>query len=211
MFMNQQKYDLSAYRKNYRGKIIQATSNPIELFTQWFNEALKKETGEPYAMALATVDEQGLPQVRMVLLKSFSDEGFVFFTNYLSHKGKQIVLNPVVSLLFFWQRIQRQVRITGTATKVDDTVSDNYFYSRPVESQVAAIISKQSNRLFDRKKLLADYRRMKGTKPVRPKHWGGYVVVPLYYEFWQGMPSRLHDRLVYEKKENDWITYRLYP
>ncbi len=210
--MDRQKYDLSTFRKNYTGKIIRPTDTPFELFAKWFDEAIRTESGEANAMVLATVDEQNHPHARMVLLKSFTDDGFVFFTNYQSNKGRHIEHNRVVSLLFFWQRLQRQVRISGTAKKILPSLSDEYFYSRPIESQHAAMISKQSGVLSSRNKLLKEYRQsLKHNKAIRPEHWGGYCVLPFYFEFWQGMPSRLHDRLVYEFDNNCWNIYRLYP
>jgi len=205
-------YDLSDYRKNYSGKTIKATKNPLLLFEKWFKEAEKSEYNEVNAFVLSTVNEKMQPQSRIVLLKNFSEKGFIFYTNYFSKKGREISHNSNVSLLFYWSVLQRQVRINGTATKLTPQESDEYFYSRPLENQISAIISKQSQVLESRKVLVQNFRQaLKGAIPKRPENWGGYIVSPTYYEFWQGMPSRLHDRLVYEKQINSWKYYKLYP
>ncbi len=202
-------YNLSNYRKNYSGKPIKALNDPFKLFERWFDEAKASEPFEVNAMILSTVDAEYHPHTRVVLLKSFSPEGFVFFTNYLSAKGKQIENNPNVSLLFFWQSLQRQVRICGIAKKTTQQQSDDYFNSRPLDSQRAAVVSKQSQILSSRTKLIREFNKVKN--PVRPEHWGGYIIEPNYFEFWQGMPSRLHDRLVYTKHNKEWTYMRLYP
>lgn len=202
-------YNLSDYRKNYSGKPIKPINNPFALFEKWFAEAKASEPFEVNAMILSTVDAQHRPQTRVVLLKSFSHDGFTFFTNYLSAKGKQIENNPNVSLLFFWQSLQRQVRISGIAQKIPKEQSDEYFYSRPLDSQRAAVASKQSQILTSRATLIKEFKTVKN--PVRPEHWGGYVVIPDYFEFWQGMESRLHDRVAYTKHNEQWTHVRLYP
>ncbi|MCX7863319.1 MAG: pyridoxamine 5'-phosphate oxidase [Bacteroidales bacterium] len=202
-------YNLSDYRKNYSGKVIIARKNPFKLFEKWFQEAEKFESFEVNAMVLSTVDEQLQPHSRVVLLKSFSEKGFVFFTHYSSAKGKQIEHNQKVSLLFFWQTTERQVRILGTCQKISAAESDKYFYSRPVESQKSAMISKQSEILPSRAALIRQFKNIK--HPVRPETWGGYLVVPYYFEFWQGMPSRLHDRVAYSIVQGEWSHVRLYP
>lgn len=207
-------YDLSDFRKNYSGKSLKVEEspfNPIDLFEVWFNDALKQENGEANAVIVSTVDENNMPHSRVVLLKEFSDKGFVFFTNYHSMKGKQIENNPYVSLLFFWQNLQRQVRIEGKAQKISPRLSDDYFYSRPIESQFGAMVSQQSEILANKRELLKQYEQLKKfNKPKRPKHWGGFIVKPKYFEFWQGQPNRLHDRLVY-KLEKKWTKNLLYP
>lgn len=202
-------YNLSDYRKNYSGKPIKPFSDPFKLFEKWFEEAKLSEPFEVNAMILSTVDAEHRPHTRVVLLKSFSHEGFIFFTNYLSAKGKQIENNPHVSLLFFWQSLQRQVRISGIAQKIPKEQSDEYFYSRPSDSQRAAVVSKQSQILTSRTKLIKEYKKV--LDPVRPEHWGGYIVTPNYFEFWQGMESRLHDRVAYTIQNNKWTYVRLYP
>lgn len=202
-------YNLSEYRKNYSGKPIKPFNDPLKLFEKWFAEAKASEPFEVNAMILSTVDAENCPHTRVVLLKSFSPDGFVFFTNYLSAKGKQIENNPNVSLLFFWQSLQRQVRISGIAKKITPQQSDEYFNSRPLDSRRAAVASKQSQILTSRTKLIQEFNKVKN--PVRPEHWGGYQIEPNYFEFWQGMPSRLHDRLVYTKQDKRWTYVRLYP
>lgn len=204
-------YDLSNYRKNYSGQKIKPTKNPLSIFKKWFIEAEKHKLQEANAVVLSTIGVNKYPQSRIVLIKSFSEKGFVFFTNYLSYKGKEIEKNPYVSLLFFWQSLERQVRINGIVNKITSEESDEYFYSRPIDSQYAAMVSKQSQILESRQKLLQEFGKTKKANSKRPEHWGGYIVIPQYFEFWQGMPSRLHDRLVYEKTANGWKNYRLYP
>ncbi|HNV95534.1 MAG TPA: pyridoxamine 5'-phosphate oxidase [Bacteroidales bacterium] len=207
-------YDLSDFRKNYSGKSLELEflpSNPFDLFGIWFDDAVKNEEGEVNAVVISTVDALNKPHSRVVLLKEFSSKGFVFFTNYLSAKGKQLSNNPHISLLFFWQKLQRQVRIEGQVQKVSTRQSDEYFYSRPVESQFGAMASKQSEPLNNKKELLNYFEQLKNeNKPKRPKHWGGYIVKPEYFEFWQGQPNRLHDRVVY-KFEQTWKKHLLYP
>lgn len=207
-------YDLSDFRKNYSGKSLELEhlpSNPYDLFKIWFDEAVKNEDGEANAIVISTVDALNKPHSRVVLLKEFSSKGFVFFTNYNSAKGKQLTNNPHISLLFFWQKLQRQVRIEGQAQKLSTWQSDEYFYFRPVESQFGAMASKQSEPLNDKKELLNYFEQLKNeNKPKRPKHWGGYIVKPEYFEFWQGQPNRLHDRVVY-KFEQTWKKHLLYP
>lgn len=207
-------YDLSNFRKNYSGKsldIEKLPSHPLDLFKIWFDEAIKNEDGEANAVIVSTVDLFNKPHSRVVLLKGFSNEGFVFFTNYLSSKGRQIENNACVALLFFWQKLQRQVRIEGITQKISTRQSEEYFNSRPLESQFAAMASKQSERLLNRKELLDRYEQIKKeNKPKRPQYWGGYIVVPNYFEFWQGQANRLHDRVAY-KLEQTWEKHLLYP
>lgn len=208
-------YDLSDLRKNYSGKILtieNTPSSPFDLFILWFDDALREETGEANAMIVATVDEKMQPHSRVVLLKSFSEQGFVFFTNYHSQKGKDISVNPLVALLFFWQALQRQVRIHGKAQYITREESETYFNSRPIDNQYAAMASQQSSILPDKKVLINEYERLKQEqKPKCPEYWGGYIVIPYYFEFWQGQPNRLHDRLVYELNNEVWEKYLLYP
>ncbi len=211
-----QMYDLSEFRKNYSGKslnIEQLPSYPVDLFAIWMEDAIKNEEGESNAVILSTCDKDLKPHSRVVLLKSFSEKGFVFFTNYKSNKGKQIEQNSNVALLFFWQKLQRQIRIEGKALKISEEESDRYFYSRPVESQWAAIASEQSHILEEKKILLERYEAIKKSSLVqRPKNWGGFLVVPEYFEFWQGQPNRLHDRVVYQENDDkSWKRHYLYP
>ncbi|MBP6431850.1 MAG: pyridoxamine 5'-phosphate oxidase [Ferruginibacter sp.] len=191
-------------------------SNAFEQFTKWWNEALQSELDEVNAMTLATVAPEGTPAARIVLLKGFDERGFVFYTNYNSNKGKQIDNSGKAALLFFWAPLERQIRITGTITKVSEEESDAYFNSRPVGSKIGAWASPQSLPIFDRsviedneKKYQAEYT---DENIPRPPHWGGYIVQPFEIEFWQGRPSRLHDRFLYTLQEGgSWKIERLAP
>jgi len=212
--------DLSDYRKSYEKSELTEDSvpkNPIELFQTWFDEV---ESGsvidEPNAMTLSTVDEDGFPKGRVVLLKRYSEEGFIFYTNYESEKGKAIHHNPNVSLSFFWPKQERQVIIKGVARKIAEKLSDEYFAKRPRKSQLGAVVSNQSIVIESRTQLESDWHQLEKTyekKEIeRPKNWGGYNVSALSIEFWQGRRSRLHDRLRYTLKANsDWKIERLSP
>jgi pyridoxamine 5'-phosphate oxidase len=190
-------------------------SDPIQQFKKWFSDALAAQLYEPNVMTLATADPFGKPSARIVLLKGFDENGFVFYTNYESHKAQDLVGNPQAALVFFWAELQRQVRIEGVVSKVDAQTSTDYFHSRPVGSQIGALASPQSSVLKDRSlleekvnQLTAEYE---GKEVPRPLHWGGYVVEPTHIEFWQGRSSRLHDRIVYDLTEGSWIINRLAP
>jgi pyridoxamine 5'-phosphate oxidase len=188
--------------------------NPLIQFSKWFEEVLISGLEEPNAMVLGTIHHE-FPTSRIVLLKDL-DTGFKFFTNYLSSKGRDIEKNPRVSLTFFWKELERQVRIEGIAEKTSEAESDEYFQSRPRGSQIGAWVSRQSSVIENREvleKVTKDLEEKFADKPVtRPEHWGGYRVVPQYIEFWQGRPSRLHDRLAYVKvNENYWKIERLSP
>ena len=190
--------------------------NPIVQFENWWQKAVESKIEEPNAMALATCDPLGKPSARIVLLKEIKDNGFVFFTNYQSRKGKEIEENPFVSLLFFWKELERQVRIEGKIKKIPAAESDEYFNSRPPESRIGAWSSPQSNVINSRdtlQKNVEKYTSQFGTKNIpRPEFWGGYIVEPQRIEFWQGRPGRLHDRLQYSLTENnEWIIKRLAP
>jgi pyridoxamine 5'-phosphate oxidase len=190
-------------------------ANPIDQFQQWFQEAVEAETQELNALSLATVDQDHKPHNRIVLLKGIENNQFVFYTNYQSHKGQQILANPDVSLNFLWRELQRQVRIEGYATKVDESISDAYFQTRPLESQIGAWASFQSEKLSNRAALEARYTELQekfaGQIIPRPPHWGGFAVNAHLIEFWQGRASRLHDRIVYEKADGQWHRFRLNP
>lgn len=195
-------------------KISSVAKTPFSQFQTWFNEAVKSSVEEVNAMVLSTViDKQ--PSSRIVLLKSFDDNGFVFFTNYESAKGKQMAANPYVALNFFWHELERQVRIEGKIEKTSAEASDRYFMSRPRLSQLGAHASDQSAEVDARETLQHRMQLLEEKykdKPIpRPKHWGGYVVKPSLVEFWQGRPGRLHDRIVYESAGNDWLIKRLSP
>lgn len=188
---------------------------PISWFEEWFREASQSGEPEPSAMVLSTVSGDLKPSSRIVLLKEVDKRGFVFFTNYNSRKGLQIIRNNNVALNFFWPLTERQVRVEGVVEKVSDADSDFYFLSRPVESRINAIISPQSEKISSRQEL--ELKRDKilyetdTENLLRPSHWGGYRLKPELVEFWQGRPGRLHDRIQYLLKDNEWIISRLAP
>lgn len=192
-----------------------AGNDPVALLEQWLKEAIDAEVMEPTAMILSTADEQGRPDSRVVLLKGIQDGKPVFYTNYLSNKGRQIALNLNVALLFFWPESERQIRISGQASKLTASESDEYFESRPLESRVGAIVSPQSQVIANRTELEAKFEEMLSNSDLiplkRPDHWGGYKVEIREAEFWQGRPGRLHDRIRFRRKNNIWIGERLAP
>lgn len=190
--------------------------SPFEQFNIWFNEALSAEVLEPNAMTLATASKEGIPSARIVLLKGFDEKGFSFYTNYLSKKGKDLAKNPHASLVFFWPELQRQVRIDGKITKLSKEESEAYFNSRPFESRIGAISSPQSQVIPNRESIDVVYKNMvekyQNKHVPKPAHWGGYLLSPLSIEFWQGRPSRLHDRMKYVLMEKGkWKIERLAP
>ena len=211
--------NLHDYRKSYeKGSLTEDTvlENPLEQFAAWFADAEKTPTvEEPNAMTLSTVDAQGVPKARVVLLKEFTQEGFVFYTNYTSGKAQAIEQNNKVCISFFWPSLERQIIITGKAVKISEEKSIAYFNKRPRESQLGAVVSDQSNSIDSRVALeekLLDLEKQYQTKPIiKPAHWGGYLIQPTSYEFWQGRSSRLHDRIKYTKINNSWNTGRLQP
>lgn len=190
-----------------------APHNPFDLFDSWFQQASQDDEREANAMTLATVNAQNEAEARLVLLKDYSDQGFVFFTNYDSAKGQAIAHNPQVSLLFFWIKQERQVRITGCAQKISEADSTEYFNSRPHGSRIGAWASLQSQALSrdELEQRFAQFSAMYGDEVPKPPHWGGYLVVPSKIEFWQGRPSRMHDRLLYRKENDKWSMTRLAP
>jgi pyridoxamine 5'-phosphate oxidase len=206
-------------RKDYSLKTLNETevaSNPFQLFTDWWKQAIESQIDEINAMTLATASLEGVPSARIVLLKGYDERGFVFYTNYESAKGQELAENPRASLLFFWKELERQVRITGLVEKVSSTESDEYFLSRPTGSQIGAWASPQSHIIENRNWLENKVRELEAKfsteKLARPTHWGGYRVKPVIIEFWQGRSSRLHDRIQYTLQENgSWKIERLAP
>lgn len=190
-----------------------AAADPFEQFTIWFNEAMGC-VPEPNAMILAAADADGRPSVRVMLLKGFSPEGFVFYTNYDSAKGRALTENPQAEILFFWQELQRQIRISGKVVRVSAAESDEYFQSRPLGSRLGAVASPQSDTVASRDILEERFRAAAakyGDDVPRPEHWGGYRLIPDKIEFWQGRASRMHDRLLYRSVNGEWSMERLAP
>jgi pyridoxamine 5'-phosphate oxidase len=204
-------------RQNYeKGELIEsaAKSSPFDQFDLWLKQAIELPVGEPTAMTLATANEKGTPSARIVLLKGFDAQGFVFYTNYQSRKGQELAQKSEAALLFFWQPLERQVRIEGVIEKVSEQESDAYYQSRPLGSRLGAWASEQSQAVtIDALKAkLQEVTEKYGDNPPRPPHWGGYRVKPTYFEFWQGRPSRLHDRLTYTEGDNgQWVIERISP
>jgi pyridoxamine 5'-phosphate oxidase len=210
--------DLSDIRKDYLHGAIHDEDFPVEpvnWFREWLREAIESGEPEATAMVLSTVSAEWRPSARVVLLKSLDEHGFVFFTNYLSRKGVQLSSNHAAALTFFWPLTERQVRIEGLVCKTDTEESDAYFYSRPIESRINAVISPQSSPIVSRAKLEEEREKilfMEGNESVtRPAHWGGYRLKPDRMEFWQGRPGRLHDRIQYLLEGNVWNVGRLAP
>lgn len=208
----------SAFRRDYaRGELLesQALSDPIEQFRAWFSDAVGAGVAEPNAMTLATATRDGVPSARVVLLKGFDARGFVFYTNYTSRKAQELDANPVASLCFFWQPLERQVRITGRVERVSREESEQYFHARPVAAQIGAWASKQSREIAGREELERRNAELTakfaGAAIPLPDFWGGYRVEPSEVEFWQGRPSRLHDRLRYVRDGRRWLIRRLSP
>jgi pyridoxamine 5'-phosphate oxidase len=190
--------------------------DPFAQFEKWWQQALITEIREPNAMILATASADGVPSARVMLLKGFSKEGFLFFTNYKSYKAMQLDENPKASLVFFWLELERQVRVLGLVSKADEATSDAYFNSRPFGSRIGAWASPQSSVVESREWLDAQYKKLQeefsGKDVKRPPHWGGYLVQPVSIEFWQGRPGRLHDRIQYSlQQDGSWKIERLAP
>ena len=205
-------------RKDYKLQSLSendVAANPITQFTTWWNEAIESNIDEVNAMTLATADANGRPSARIVLLKGMSENGFEFFTNYESNKGKEMAANNKVALVFFWKELERQVRIEGTVSKLSETESDKYFFSRPVESRIGAWSSPQSTVIENREILdenvLQTKATFEGKDILRPPFWGGYIVKPNCIEFWQGRSNRLHDRIAYFLENDVWNIKRLAP
>lgn len=212
--------DLSNYRKSYEKSQLLENSipvDPIDLFHKWFNEIKELDKiDEVNAMTLSTIGLDGFPRARVVLLKKYNEEGFIFYTNYNSEKGKAILNNPNICLSFFWHSMERQVIIKGIAEKTSESISDNYFNSRPDGSKLGAIVSAQSEVIPSREYLDDKLKKLEtnySNKPIiRPEFWGGFLVRPIEVEFWQGRPNRLHDRIRFQLQKNfNWKIDRLSP
>lgn len=214
------KSDLGHMRENYDSRHLDESmieADPLVQFSLWFDEAKKSQISEPNAMVLSTATVDGIPSSRTVLLKEYGEIGFVFYTNYMSHKAHEMESNPNVSLLFLWKELERQIRISGVVEKSTREQTETYFKSRPKGSRIGAIVSHQSSiissrkELEDRKTELESLYENTDEIPC-PKNWGGYVVQPTIFEFWQGRPSRLHDRIQYQLLgSNEWKVNRLAP
>ena len=211
------KKEIADIRKDYRQQSLSeqdVASNAIEQFGHWWNEAVNSEIDEVNAMTLATSSKEGIPHARIVLLKSYDENGFVFFTNYQSHKGHEMEDNPKAALVFFWKELERQIRIEGSIEKINASESDAYFFSRPHGSRIGAWASPQSTVIPSRDILeynVVKYQKEFGEDVPRPQHWGGYIVKPSLIEFWQGRSSRLHDRILYTLRDGVWKIERLAP
>jgi pyridoxamine 5'-phosphate oxidase len=189
--------------------------NPFDQFVKWFHEVLKARLREPNAMVLATADKKNKPSARIVLMKDIDEDGITFFTNYKSKKGKELSENPIASLLFFWTEFERQVRIEGRVKKLNKSESELYFNTRPFKSRISALASAQSKKIIDRAFLEKKFKDLKlkfsDEKVPMPDNWGGYKLIPNYFEFWQGREDRLHDRICYKKQRANWKIFRLAP
>jgi pyridoxamine 5'-phosphate oxidase len=211
--------EIADIRKEYQKQTLlekDVDSNPMLQFGKWWDDATKSEIEEANAMTLATATQAGIPSARIVLLKEYTDQGFVFFSNYESRKGNELSGNPQACLVFFWAALERQIRISGTVEKIPSAASDEYFSSRPQDSQLGAWASPQS-RVITARKIIEErsiqYQQQFGNENIpRPAYWGGYIVLPHTIEFWQGRPGRLHDRIQYTLlKQGDWKIERLAP
>jgi pyridoxamine 5'-phosphate oxidase len=216
--MNPPSTPLSELRTEYKRAVLDEQDvdpDPLIQFNRWFEQAVAAQVPEPNAMTLATADAEGRPSARIVLLKDTADGAFTFYTNYASRKGRELAARPLAALLFFWPELERQVRIEGAISRGDDVAADRYFASRPRLSRLGAWASPQSEPLPDRATLEAGFAaaaaRFPGEDVARPPHWGGYRLVPGYFEYWQGRRSRLHDRIAYRRNGTAWQINRLAP
>lgn len=194
---------------------LDVINNPIDQFAKWFEEAVGAQVIDPNAMTLCSATKEGKPSARIVLLRNFSENGFVYYSNYNSRKGSEIAENPNCALLFFWPELERQIRMEGIVQKQSSEESDLYFNSRPRESKLGAWTSEQSKKILNRDVLNKEYEKIALQYPnenvPRPPHWGGYLLKPATIEFWQGRPNRLHDRILYTFENNNWKIERLAP
>ncbi|WP_374255935.1 pyridoxamine 5'-phosphate oxidase [Aquabacterium sp.] len=216
--MNKTPHDLAQMRKSYeRAELDEAhvRPEPLDQFHHWFDAAMHAKVLEPNAMTLATADAQGRPSTRVLLLKGADERGLVWFTNYQSRKGQDLAANPYAAMQFFWGELERMVRIEGRVERVSDAESDEYYQSRPLGSRIGAWASQQSAVLSNREVLEEAWKAQQarlGDNPSRPAHWGGFRLIPDRWEFWQGRPSRLHDRIEYRlQADGTWLTQRLAP
>lgn len=212
------KEEIAAIRSDYSSRSLSEAEvefEPLKQFDKWFHEAIEANVIEPNAMTLATANKEGMPSARVVLLKGYDDEGITFFTNYGSDKGSDIGENPQVGLNFFWPELERQVRMNGSIEKLSKEESEKYFHTRPRESQIGAMASAQSSHLRTRKELEDRVEELtkefEGKEIPKPDYWGGYKVKPVSIEFWQGRPSRLHDRIRYRLLGHQWLIERISP
>lgn len=210
--------DLIDYRQEYgRHKLVVEEMNdqPLIQFKQWFKEAETSGVNEPNTMTLATVDSQGQPTIRVVLLKEINEQGLIFYSNFNSRKGKELAQHPKAAINFYWQAVERQVRFDGSISKVSEGQSDAYFKTRPRGSQLGAWVSAQSETIPSRQYLEDELERcterFANQEIPRPPHWGGYLLTPVSVEFWQGGKNRLHDRILYRSKDDQWVRSRLAP
>ena len=209
--------DLHGIREDYSKRQLSeedCAADPLVQFEQWLNEAMTAQVNEPTAVNVAAVGTDGRPNSRMVLLKEVNPRGFVFFTNYQSRKGQSLAAHPFAALTFFWPELERQVRVEGRVEKLDAAASDEYFASRPYTSRIGAWASEQSSVIVDKSVLVKRAAAIGLKYPLnvpRPPHWGGYIVIPDLVEFWQGRPSRLHDRIRYRLSDGLWLKERLAP
>ncbi|NND93262.1 MAG: pyridoxamine 5'-phosphate oxidase [Flavobacteriales bacterium] len=209
---------ITSHRDDFNDESLNGTvlsSDPLKQFEKWLEEAIENEVNEAYALSLSTVGQDGFPSTRIVFLRGISNGGLIFYTNYGSLKGRELAAEDRALMNFFWPELQRQVRVKGLVSKISPEQSDDYFASRPRNSQLGAWASKQSQPLDSRETLENRVKELEmeyeGRVIPRPENWGGYVLIPVEWEFWKGRSSRLHDRFTYTQKGEDWMITRLYP
>lgn len=210
-YLNQIRHEFTSQALNEQA----AGDSPVELYAKWLEEAVGSQILDPKAMVISTVSEDGKPSSRVVYNRGITETGFKFFTNYQSRKGQDLLGNPHISVNVFWSEMERQIRMEGLVSKLSEEESDAYFKARPRDSQIGAWASSQSSRVKDRTELenLVEKftKKFEGEEVLRPPHWGGYFIEATYFEFWQGRPARLHDRIVFEKEGDSWNKYRVAP